>query len=96
MSAPLSDFFPYISMSIFPKRLCVLAILHTAQLGPPRLYDEYFCVCLSRFDTTMSRELILPKPYGTHAYPSAKVSLPRDLLGSLRLTKEKTGQKMQF
>ncbi|RWV99016.1 hypothetical protein GW17_00038107, partial [Ensete ventricosum] len=40
--------------------------------------------------------LILPKPCGTPAYPSAKVSLPRDLLESLRLTKEKTGQKKQF
>ncbi|RRT31493.1 hypothetical protein B296_00050612 [Ensete ventricosum] len=36
--APLSDFFSYISMSISPKRLHVLVVLHTAQLGPPRLY----------------------------------------------------------
>ncbi|RZS23514.1 hypothetical protein BHM03_00056458 [Ensete ventricosum] len=40
--------------------------------------------------------LILPKPCSTHACPSAKVSLPRDLLESLRLTKEKTGQRKQF
>ncbi|RWW31130.1 hypothetical protein GW17_00004260 [Ensete ventricosum] len=38
----------------------------------------------------------LPKPCVTPAYPPAKVSLPRDLLESLRLTKEKTGQKKQF
>ncbi|RZS19124.1 hypothetical protein BHM03_00051476 [Ensete ventricosum] len=36
------------------------------------------------------------KPCGTLAYPSAKVSFPRDLLESLRLTKEKTGLKKQF
>ncbi|RRT64285.1 hypothetical protein B296_00014503 [Ensete ventricosum] len=35
-------------------------------------------------------------PCGTPAYSSAKVSLPRDLPESLRLTKEKTGQKKQF
>ncbi|RRT34029.1 hypothetical protein B296_00019577 [Ensete ventricosum] len=52
---PLSDSFPYISMSVSPKRLCVLAILHTAQLGPPRLYGKCFCVCLSRSNTTLSR-----------------------------------------
>ncbi|RZS16118.1 hypothetical protein BHM03_00048068 [Ensete ventricosum] len=40
--------------------------------------------------------LNLPKPCGTPTYPSVKVSLPRDLLESLRLTKEKTGQKKQF
>ncbi|RWW59765.1 hypothetical protein BHE74_00033263 [Ensete ventricosum] len=55
MPAPLSDSFSYISMSVSPKRLRVLAVLHTAQLGPPRLYDKCFCVCLSRFDTTLSR-----------------------------------------
>ncbi|RWV84708.1 hypothetical protein GW17_00053560 [Ensete ventricosum] len=97
MPTPLSDSFPYISMSVSPKRLRMLAVLHTAQLGPPRLYDECFCVCLSRSDTTLSRaQLILPKPWDTYACPSAKVSPPRDLLESLRLTKEKTGQKKQF
>ncbi|RRT34397.1 hypothetical protein B296_00029427 [Ensete ventricosum] len=55
MPAPMSDSFPYISMSVFPKGLHVLAVLHTAQLGPPRLYDECFCVCLSLSDTTLSR-----------------------------------------
>ncbi|RWW24052.1 hypothetical protein BHE74_00024959 [Ensete ventricosum] len=39
---------------------------------------------------------MLPKPCDTPVYPSAKVSLPRDLLESLGLTKEKTGQKKQF
>ncbi|RZR76983.1 hypothetical protein BHM03_00001911 [Ensete ventricosum] len=43
-----------------------------------------------------TRTVILPKPCGTPVYPSVKVSLPRDLLESLRLTKEKTGQKKQF
>ncbi|RRT43419.1 hypothetical protein B296_00022414 [Ensete ventricosum] len=42
---------------------------------------------------TVTGLLILPKPCGTPAYPSAKVSLPRNLLESFRLTKEKTGQK---
>ncbi|RRT37249.1 hypothetical protein B296_00032927 [Ensete ventricosum] len=32
MPAPLSDSFPYISMSISPKRLHVLDVLYTAQL----------------------------------------------------------------
>ncbi|RWW16497.1 hypothetical protein GW17_00019617 [Ensete ventricosum] len=64
------------------------------KLGPPHLYGKCFYVCLSRSDTTLSQaELILPKPCGTPTYPSAKVSLPRDLLESLRLIKEKTGQK---
>ncbi|RWW51635.1 hypothetical protein BHE74_00041994 [Ensete ventricosum] len=40
--------------------------------------------------------VVLPKPCGTSACPSAKVSLSRDLPESLRLTKEKTGQKKQF
>ncbi|RWW21128.1 hypothetical protein GW17_00014738 [Ensete ventricosum] len=55
MPASLSDSFPYILMSVSPKRLRVLAVLHTAQLGPPRLYGECFCVCLSHSDTTLSR-----------------------------------------
>ncbi|RZR71573.1 hypothetical protein BHM03_00005915 [Ensete ventricosum] len=38
MPAPVSDSFPYISMFVSPKRLRMLAVLHTAQLGPPRLY----------------------------------------------------------
>ncbi|RRT40754.1 hypothetical protein B296_00047968 [Ensete ventricosum] len=46
MPAPLSDSFPYISMSVSPKRLRVLAVLNTTQLCPPRLYGECFCVCL--------------------------------------------------
>ncbi|RWW75103.1 hypothetical protein BHE74_00016894 [Ensete ventricosum] len=54
MPAPLSDSFPYISKSISPKRLRVLVVLHTAQLGPPHLYGECFCVCLSHSDTTTS------------------------------------------
>ncbi|RZR77415.1 hypothetical protein BHM03_00002481 [Ensete ventricosum] len=37
MPAPLSDSFPYTSMSISPKRLRVLAVLHTAQLESPLL-----------------------------------------------------------
>ncbi|RRT47471.1 hypothetical protein B296_00004617 [Ensete ventricosum] len=41
-------------------------------------------------------KLILPKLCGTPAYPSVKVSFPRDLIESLRLTKEKMGQKKQF
>ncbi|RWW63959.1 hypothetical protein BHE74_00028836 [Ensete ventricosum] len=76
-------------MSISPKRLRVLAMLHKAQLDPLCFYNKCFCVCLSRSDTTMSHS-------DTHAYPSAKVSLPRDLLRSLRLTNEKMGQKKQF
>ncbi|RWW27296.1 hypothetical protein GW17_00008279 [Ensete ventricosum] len=55
MPAPLSDSFPYISMSVSPKRLRMLAVLHTAQLGPPRLYGKCFCMCLSRSNTTLLR-----------------------------------------
>ncbi|RRT79447.1 hypothetical protein B296_00001588 [Ensete ventricosum] len=44
MPAPLSDSFPYISMSVSPKRLRMLVVLHTAQLGPPRLYGKCFWV----------------------------------------------------
>ncbi|RWV93872.1 hypothetical protein GW17_00043637 [Ensete ventricosum] len=40
MPAPLSDSFPYILISVSPKWLRVLAVLRTAQLGPPRLYVE--------------------------------------------------------
>ncbi|RRT31592.1 hypothetical protein B296_00043415 [Ensete ventricosum] len=76
MPAPLSDSFPDISMSVSLKRLRMLAVLHTTQLGPPRLYDKCF--------------------YITYACLSIKVSPPRDLLESPRLTKEKTGQKKQF
>ncbi|RZR84663.1 hypothetical protein BHM03_00011527 [Ensete ventricosum] len=61
MPTPLSDSFPYISLSVSPKRLRVLAVLHTAQLGPPRLYDECFCVCLSRSNTTTNLEQVFDR-----------------------------------
>ncbi|RRT60199.1 hypothetical protein B296_00008447 [Ensete ventricosum] len=50
MLAPLSDSFPYISMSVSPKRSRVLAALYAAQLGPSHLHSKCFCMCLSRSD----------------------------------------------
>ncbi|RWW87449.1 hypothetical protein BHE74_00003725 [Ensete ventricosum] len=51
MPAPLSDSFPYISMSVSPKRSRVLAALHAAQLGLSRLHGKCFCMCLSCSNT---------------------------------------------
>ena len=38
MLATLSNFIPYISILVFPKRSYMLATLIVALLGPPRLY----------------------------------------------------------
>ncbi|RRT57088.1 hypothetical protein B296_00013861 [Ensete ventricosum] len=57
------------------------------------------CICILHLLGPFLRPMLSlreSKPCDTLAYQSVKVSLPRDLLESLRLTKEKTGQKKQF
>ncbi|RWW29617.1 hypothetical protein BHE74_00002988 [Ensete ventricosum] len=61
MLALPSDPFLYISMSVSSERSRVLAALHATHLGPSRLHDKCFYMCLSRFDTKYHK-LVSPKP----------------------------------